>query len=186
MFFLLTRNRRVKSVRLHQAKILVLRRHRIHQPRHEGGLFKFLRSRISFCSITSCSAWPKTLKKEHIVTTMFVGNFIGIIFDRSLHYQFYSWYFYTLPHLLWITPFPTLLRVLIFVGIELCWNVFPSNLEKWKSQVRCSFMNFSRNTRCLKCKAKGPKRVATDDVQMKKGDWNCPGNIDTCVSVLVT
>ncbi|XP_017623428.1 dol-P-Man:Man(5)GlcNAc(2)-PP-Dol alpha-1,3-mannosyltransferase-like isoform X7 [Gossypium arboreum] len=149
MFFLLTRNRRVKSVRLHQAKILVLRRHRIHQPRHEGGLFKFLRSRISFCSITSCSAWPKTLKKEHIVTTMFVGNFIGIIFDRSLHYQFYSWYFYTLPHLLWITPFPTLLR--------------------------CSFMNFSRNTRCLKCKAKGPKRVATDDVQMKKGDWNCPG-----------
>ncbi|XP_040968267.1 dol-P-Man:Man(5)GlcNAc(2)-PP-Dol alpha-1,3-mannosyltransferase isoform X3 [Gossypium hirsutum] len=106
---------------------------------------------------------------------MFVGNFIGIIFDRLLHYQFYSWYFYTLPHLLWITPFPTLLRVLIFVGIELCWNVFPSNLEKWRSQVRCSFMNFSRNTRCLKCKAKGPKRVATDDVQMKKGDWNCPG-----------
>ncbi|TYH93992.1 hypothetical protein ES332_A12G011300v1 [Gossypium tomentosum] len=96
--------------------------------KHEGGLFKFLRSRISFCSITSCSAWPKTLKKEHIVTTMFVGNFIGIICARSLHYQFYSWYFYSLPHLLWITAFPTLLRVLIFVGVELCWNVFPSNL----------------------------------------------------------
>ncbi|KAL1060396.1 hypothetical protein V6Z11_1Z101100 [Gossypium hirsutum] len=96
--------------------------------KHEGGLFKFLRSRISFCSITSGSAWPKTLKKEHIVTTMFVGNFIGIICARSLHYQFYSWYFYSLPHLLWITPFPTLLRVLIFVGIELCWNIFPSNL----------------------------------------------------------
>ncbi|MBA0716898.1 hypothetical protein Golax_004752, partial [Gossypium laxum] len=32
--------------------------------KHEGGLFKFLRSRISFCSITSGSAWPKTLKKE--------------------------------------------------------------------------------------------------------------------------
>ncbi|MBA0804315.1 hypothetical protein Gohar_003904 [Gossypium harknessii] len=78
--------------------------------KHEGGLFKFLRSRISFCSITSGSAWPKTLKKEHIVTTMFVGNFIGIICARSLHYQFYSWYFYGLPHLLWITPFPTLLR----------------------------------------------------------------------------
>ncbi|TYJ22732.1 hypothetical protein E1A91_A08G144900v1 [Gossypium mustelinum] len=59
---------------------------------------------------------------------MFVGNFIGIIFARSLHYQFYSWYFYSLPHLLWITPFPTLHRVLIFVGIELCWIVFPSNL----------------------------------------------------------
>ncbi|KHG14756.1 Ribosome biogenesis WDR12 [Gossypium arboreum] len=42
-------------------------------------------------------------------------------------------------------------------------------------------MNFSRNTRCLKCKAEGPKRVAMDDVQMKKGDWNCPGSwISTC------
>ncbi|KAH1047531.1 hypothetical protein J1N35_038315 [Gossypium stocksii] len=40
---------------------------------------------------------------------------------------------------------------------------------------KCSFMNFSRNTRCLKCKAEGPKRVAMDNVQMKKGDWNCPG-----------
>ncbi|PPR89091.1 hypothetical protein GOBAR_AA31596 [Gossypium barbadense] len=85
-------------------------------------LFKFFRSRISFCSITSCSAWPKTLKKEHIVTTMFVGNFIGIIFARSLHYQFYSWYFYSLPHLLWITPFPTLHRnraVLDCISIKL-------------------------------------------------------------------
>ncbi|KAH1031365.1 hypothetical protein J1N35_043539 [Gossypium stocksii] len=41
--------------------------------------------------------------------------------------------------------------------------------------LRCRFMNFSRDTRCLKCKAEGPKRVAMDDVQIKKGDWNCPG-----------
>ncbi|XP_017628425.1 uncharacterized protein LOC108471294 [Gossypium arboreum] len=47
--------------------------------------------------------------------------------------------------------------------------------QKYRVALRCSFMNFSRNTRCLKCKEKGPKRVATDDVQMKKGDWNCPG-----------
>ncbi|XP_028054352.1 zinc finger protein VAR3, chloroplastic isoform X2 [Camellia sinensis] len=39
---------------------------------------------------------------------------------------------------------------------------------------KCSFMNFSRNVRCLKCKTEGPKRVSVDDVEMKKGDWNCP------------
>lgn len=39
---------------------------------------------------------------------------------------------------------------------------------------RCNFMNFSRNIRCLECKAEGPKRVAVDEVEMKKGDWNCP------------
>ncbi|PPR93837.1 hypothetical protein GOBAR_AA26828 [Gossypium barbadense] len=52
-------------------------------------------------------------------------------------------------------------------------------------------MNFSRNTRCLKCKAEGPKKVATDDIQMKKGDWNCLGPIfydlldDLATSMLV-
>ncbi|KAL6958268.1 hypothetical protein U1Q18_045107 [Sarracenia purpurea var. burkii] len=34
-------------------------------------------------------------------------------------------------------------------------------------------MNFSRNTRCLKCKTEGPKRVGADEIEMKKGDWNC-------------
>ncbi|KAH1073910.1 hypothetical protein J1N35_026238 [Gossypium stocksii] len=47
--------------------------------------------------------------------------------------------------------------------------------QKYRVALRCSFMNFFRNTRCLKCKAEGLKRVATDDVQMKKGDWNYPG-----------
>ncbi|XVF32939.1 hypothetical protein REPUB_Repub17cG0126100 [Reevesia pubescens] len=95
--------------------------------KHEGGLFNFLCSRIRSCISTSSSSWPKTLKKEYIATTMFTGNFIGIVCARSLHYQFYSWYFYSLPYLIWRTPFPTLLRVFLFVGVELCWNVYPSN-----------------------------------------------------------
>lgn len=40
--------------------------------------------------------------------------------------------------------------------------------------TKCSFLNFARNTRCLKCKETGPKHVPRDSVEMKKGDWNCP------------
>ncbi|KAL1351004.1 hypothetical protein HN51_014966 [Arachis hypogaea] len=109
--------------------------------KHEGGLLKFLHSRIVsmklrfalfFSSASpkfgkSSSSSIKILTKEHIVTTMFVGNFIGIVCARSLHYQFYSWYFYSLPYLLWRTQYPTLLRLILFIGVEVCWNIFPSN-----------------------------------------------------------
>ncbi|XP_027351750.1 dol-P-Man:Man(5)GlcNAc(2)-PP-Dol alpha-1,3-mannosyltransferase isoform X2 [Abrus precatorius] len=109
--------------------------------KHEGGLCNFLRSRYVFMRLKlalffssspknfgkSSSSSIKILTEEHIVTTMFVGNFIGIICARSLHYQFYSWYFYSLPYLLWRTQYPTLLRLILFVGVELCWNIYPSN-----------------------------------------------------------
>lgn len=31
---------------------------------------------------------------------MFVSNYIGIVFARSIHYQFYCWYFHAIPYLL--------------------------------------------------------------------------------------
>ncbi|KAK3415540.1 hypothetical protein EUGRSUZ_H01160 [Eucalyptus grandis] len=109
--------------------------------KHEGGLFNFLHSKflslkLKFSLLSSFSqqnfrstgSLSKVLSQEHIVTTMFAGNFIGIVCARSLHYQFYSWYFYSLPYLLWRTPFPTLIRIILFVGVELCWNVYPSNI----------------------------------------------------------
>ncbi|KAH0637051.1 dol-P-Man:Man(5)GlcNAc(2)-PP-Dol alpha-1,3-mannosyltransferase [Solanum tuberosum] len=99
--------------------------------RHEGGLFAVVRSKIIQLKLRVSQRNPSSTKKvlqaDHIVTTMFVGNFIGIICARSLHYQFYSWYFYCLPYLLWKTPFPTLLRLFLFAAVEFCWNVFPSN-----------------------------------------------------------
>lgn len=91
--------------------------------KHEGGLFRFVHSR--FGDATSIQQLI-SYKPEHIVTVMFVGNFIGIVCARSLHYQFYSWYFYSLPFLLWRTQFPTVVRIILFVGVELCWNIYPS------------------------------------------------------------
>lgn len=46
-----------------------------------------------FFSIISIFALPHMLSTglTDIVTTMFVGNFVGVVCARSLHYQFYSW-----------------------------------------------------------------------------------------------
>ncbi|XKL64237.1 hypothetical protein PGB90_004323 [Kerria lacca] len=60
------------------------------------------------------------------LTPFFVSNFIGIVCSRSLHYQFYVWYYHTLPFLLWSTAFSNQMRLLILGIIELCWNIYPS------------------------------------------------------------
>ncbi|XP_045530073.1 lethal(2)neighbour of tid protein 2 [Pieris brassicae] len=60
------------------------------------------------------------------ILPMFLVNFIGVVCARSLHYQFYSWYFHTLPYLLWSTNFSLVVRFLILALIEFCWNTYPS------------------------------------------------------------
>ncbi|CAM9158415.1 unnamed protein product [Ectocarpus sp. 13 AM-2016] len=66
------------------------------------------------------------LHPEYVVKTLFVSNFIGIVFCRSLHYQFYSWYYHTLPFLLWQTGIPVALRLVVLCGVEFGFNVFPA------------------------------------------------------------
>ncbi|CAG9782894.1 unnamed protein product [Diatraea saccharalis] len=60
------------------------------------------------------------------ILPMFIVNFIGIVCARSLHYQFYTWYFHSLPYLLWSTDFSIITRFLILALIEFCWNTYPS------------------------------------------------------------
>eukprot|EP01113_Clastostelium_recurvatum_P036561 TRINITY_DN5231_c0_g1_i2.p1 TRINITY_DN5231_c0_g1~~TRINITY_DN5231_c0_g1_i2.p1 ORF type:complete len:419 (+),score=60.15 TRINITY_DN5231_c0_g1_i2:1-1257(+) len=70
----------------------------------------------------------------NIIHILFVSNFVGIIFARSLHYQFYVWYFHTLPFLLYTMPSPagssssssTILWFSLLLAIEACWLTFPS------------------------------------------------------------
>ncbi|XP_074045718.1 dol-P-Man:Man(5)GlcNAc(2)-PP-Dol alpha-1,3-mannosyltransferase isoform X1 [Macrotis lagotis] len=71
----------------------------------------------------------RPLTANQIVSVLFTSNFIGICFSRSLHYQFYVWYFHTLPYLLWAMPsrwLTHLLRLLVLGFIELSWNTYPS------------------------------------------------------------
>ncbi|XP_072111238.1 dol-P-Man:Man(5)GlcNAc(2)-PP-Dol alpha-1,3-mannosyltransferase [Mobula birostris] len=73
----------------------------------------------------------KPLTANQIVFVLFTSNFIGICFSRSLHYQFYVWYFHTLPYLLWSThvkKLAHLLKVLILGLIEMSWNTYPSTV----------------------------------------------------------
>eukprot|EP00897_Mesotaenium_endlicherianum_P010505 jgi/Mesen1/9483/ME000063S08930 len=79
----------------------------------------------------------QALSPEHVATLMLTGNFIGIMFARSLHYQFYSWYFHSIPYLLWRTSFPTPIRLVLFAIIEICWNVYPSTAASSLALLSC-------------------------------------------------
>lgn len=57
---------------------------------------------------------------------IFLVNFIGVVCSRSLHYQFYVWYFHSLPYLSWFTDYHTSFKILILFVIEFCWNQYPS------------------------------------------------------------
>ncbi|XP_078245882.1 dol-P-Man:Man(5)GlcNAc(2)-PP-Dol alpha-1,3-mannosyltransferase [Pogona vitticeps] len=83
---------------------------------------------------------PQPLSANQIVLALFTSNFIGVCFSRSLHYQFYVWYFHTLPYLLWCSPprkLAHLLRVLLLGLIELSWNTYPSTVYSSASLHVC-------------------------------------------------
>lgn len=61
-----------------------------------------------------------------ILLPIFLANFIGIVCARSLHYQFYVWYFHSLPYLVWYTRYSTSAKFLILGLLEMAWNVYPS------------------------------------------------------------
>lgn len=90
--------------------------------RAEGGL----RALLARCARAASQRQPVLqLGAREIVGVMMGSNFVGIVFARTLHYQFYAWYFHSLPFLLWQVPMPTPLRLCLFGAIESAWNVFP-------------------------------------------------------------
>jgi alpha-1,3-mannosyltransferase len=75
---------------------------------------------------------------------LFTSNLIGVLFARSLHYQFYTWYAQQIPFLAWRTRYPVFVkcaplpidtpkfklkgeyRLSILLAIEYAWNIFPA------------------------------------------------------------
>jgi len=65
-------------------------------------------------------------RKLHILRTLFTSNFIGIAFARSIHYQFYTWYYHTIPLLAYSYGAGILETLSLTLCIEFCFNVYPA------------------------------------------------------------
>jgi len=80
--------------------------------------------------------------EQLLVLPLFMCNFIGIMFARSLHYQFYVWYYHTLHYMVWTTGYPIKHRLLLLGIIEMCWNTFPSTVASSGALHLCHFIVF--------------------------------------------
>ncbi|KAF9172495.1 dolichyl-P-Man:Man(5)GlcNAc(2)-PP-dolichol alpha-1,3-mannosyltransferase [Mortierella sp. AD011] len=96
--------------------------------RSEGGIISVVQRGFT-ASRSTLSIHAQYMRPSNVLTLLFTSNFIGIVFARSLHYQFYSWYYMTLPYLLWQTRLPIVVRFLLLGAIEWSWNVFPATAE---------------------------------------------------------
>jgi alpha-1,3-mannosyltransferase len=72
---------------------------------------------------------------NHCINLCFSCNFIGVAFARTLHYQFYSWYFFSIPALCIFAalPRPRILNVPLpfleaatLAAIEYAFNIYPA------------------------------------------------------------
>merc|ERR1719266_912560 len=61
---------------------------------------------------------PEAKATNRILLPLFFANFVGVVCARSLHVQFYSWYFYSLQYLLAHTNFATKFKLLLLSNIE--------------------------------------------------------------------
>jgi alpha-1,3-mannosyltransferase len=95
----------------------------------------------------------RSMNPEQILSTLFVSNFIGICSARTLHYQFYSWYFSALPYLLWReTTYPTPVRLLLLGCVESAFLTFPATafssavlqIAHWSILIPCVLLMAKR------------------------------------------
>ncbi|KAG9066262.1 Lethal(2)neighbour of tid protein [Linnemannia hyalina] len=94
----------------------------------DGGIVAVINKGFK-ASPTVLATNARYMRPSHVLTLLFTSNFIGIVFARSLHYQFYAWYSMTLPYLLYQTRIPVVLSMVLLGAIEWSWNVFPATAE---------------------------------------------------------
>lgn len=69
------------------------------------------------------------LLPDFVFTVMATSNLIGVLFARSLHYQFYAWFAWAAPYMFYKTGLPPIMQVLLWFMQEWAWNVYPSTVS---------------------------------------------------------
>lgn len=72
------------------------------------------------------AAIARAVTPQFIMTTILSANVIGLLFARSLHYQFYAYLAWSTPFLLWRSGLHPILQYVLFFAQEWAWNVYPS------------------------------------------------------------
>lgn len=85
-----------------------------------------IRTTLGFLFPTGNDGPMAKLMPSFILTTLYSSNLIGILFARSAHYQFYSWFAFSMPFLLYKTGLRRPFQLILWVAQEWAWNVFPS------------------------------------------------------------
>lgn len=67
----------------------------------------------------------RQLNAGHVSFVLLTCNFVGIVFSRTLHYQFYLWYAHSLPLLIWKTSLFWIAKIALLLVIEIVFNVYP-------------------------------------------------------------
>lgn len=63
---------------------------------------------------------------NYVLTTILTANAIGMLFARSLHYQFYAYIALATPFLLWRSGMHPIYQYALWAAQEWAWNVYPS------------------------------------------------------------
>lgn len=71
-------------------------------------------------------AISRDVTPRFIMTAVLSANVIGLLFARSLHYQFYAYLAWSTPFLLWRSGLHPVLQYVLWAIQEWAWNVYPS------------------------------------------------------------
>ena len=84
---------------------------------------------LAFTIIAYIGFARKVWTSKNMLLILYSSNFIGVTFSRSIHYQFYVWYSFSLPALVYWAKWTSsevvnwCIRAVVLIGIELVYNM---------------------------------------------------------------